>query len=115
MCRFRHYSKGAEGVNSASPGQKGVEMSKKIQKKRKTFHQCEEIEYKDAFFRAGIIKNNKKVPRDVIYFEIVSKDAKKSKDDTRLEFTVNEALAFHLALSGTLWAYSTYKMAKKQL
>ena len=78
------------------------------------YHKCEEVEYKDCFFRAGIIKDNKEVPNDVIYFEIVSKGKKKAKDDIRLDFTVNEALAFQLALAGTLWAYDTMQRDKRE-
>ena len=65
------------------------------------------MEYKDAYFRAGYIENNKKVPNDVIYFETVRKDKRKTKNDFRLDCTINEALAFQLVLSGTLWAYDT--------
>ena len=75
---------------------------------------CEDVEYKDAHFRAGIIENNKAVPNDVIYFEIISKGKKKAKDDIRLDFTVNEALSFQLVLAGTLWAYDTMQRDKER-
>ena len=84
-----------------------------MKNRKKKYHQCEEVEYKDAFFRAGYIENNKKVPNDVIYFEIVSKDKKESKDDVRLEFTINEALVFQLVVAGSLWAYNTLKSKKE--